>query len=760
MDQDSTNGSDKRNWRERLGIGSKELPRITPEFKPAPSVAAEGVPTPAAGAVRAAPRPAQPISRPAPMAPRVPPKAAAPAAPVMPSSSAGATPPDALADKLKAQRAAAERLAEQRVQAARERAEAAQAPENGAGRPKFTFAPDAEAPRSAAPPPASPPRSTMPPPVRPAGVSATGNQPQLAPPRPTLGGVPPQRPAPPPGYRPPPPNPQQGYRPIDPATGYAPQSYAPPPAYNRGYPPPPAPGGASPRMPMPGQRPPVDPYAGPSFDQGYADAPGQAPQGRGNQRLMRPPMRPAQPQYDDGYEDDLFEQAPPPPVGRRATAHDYNQAYRDVEGGYMEEPRRSRGPLWIMALVFLAAVAAGLGVWLYQTNVKTAGNAGAAGDVPVVAAPDSGKTQAEAPADAQPAAAGTPSKKQIYDRIVGDQEVLGNGQMTPTEEAPIAPDAGGQAIPEPASATGQSGEDVTPLPLPPPPGGDGTEGALPAPPGTPSTAEVTPAGSSDGGAVAPVPGESTSASAAEQQATPPAAKPASEAAGELITDADPAPAPQAPAASTKKKATAKAAEKTKTTKTASKTKALGAEPVVLVPPADGSATLDNSSQSVDPTQEASAPAVTQPVQQQAKATTKKKKTLMDLFGGNDAADTAPAEAQVASLPEAEPSPPPASAKKTTTAPAQTTTASTGGSGYVVQLASYKTEAEATAEYARMKAKHASVLGKLKPVITQASVGGSTRYRLAFGTLADRNAASQVCSALFSAGERDCLVRRQ
>ena len=36
MDQSSTNDTDKRNWRERLGIGGKDLPRISGEFSKAP----------------------------------------------------------------------------------------------------------------------------------------------------------------------------------------------------------------------------------------------------------------------------------------------------------------------------------------------------------------------------------------------------------------------------------------------------------------------------------------------------------------------------------------------------------------------------------------------------------------------------------------------------------------------------------------------------------------------------------------------------
>ena len=67
MDQDSSNGAgaDKRNWRERLGIGAKELPKLSDEFRDEPQISAP----PPAGTARPAPR--APVTKPAPMAPRV-----------------------------------------------------------------------------------------------------------------------------------------------------------------------------------------------------------------------------------------------------------------------------------------------------------------------------------------------------------------------------------------------------------------------------------------------------------------------------------------------------------------------------------------------------------------------------------------------------------------------------------------------------------------------------------------------------------------
>jgi hypothetical protein len=198
MDQDSTNDTDKRNWRERLGIGSKEMPRISGEFTKTPE-------TPEVVVTTA--RAAQPVAKPAPMAPRLPMKSGTTPAPQvarpqqqMPPAGGSPQAPDALAEKLRSQRAAAEKLAEQRVTAAKQRAESSPtvAPVKPlvtpAEKPKFTFA-DEEAkadfgrePRAL--PPGRSPQRPMP------------QQPQLSPPRPPLGGQPRLSAAAPSGFQP------------------------------------------------------------------------------------------------------------------------------------------------------------------------------------------------------------------------------------------------------------------------------------------------------------------------------------------------------------------------------------------------------------------------------------------------------------------------------------------------------------------------------------------------------------------------------
>jgi cell division septation protein DedD len=752
MDNNSVNDTDKRNWRERLGVGSKVMPRISEEFaKPVEPMLT-------------APRSPQPVSvaKPAPMAPRVVAKPAAQVArpqqqmpaqgakPMQPSSPQSQ---EVLAERLRAQRAAAEKLAEQRVLAARDRAEntkpAAVSPAPplksavSGTKPKFTFADDDVKPDTNR-------GSVQPsrPPQRPLQQSPL--QPQISPPRPSLGGERPlggqmRQAAPPPGYQPQfRPQPPPGYRPIDPGTAYPLQP-------QRGY------GNnsalADPRLQQPRISP--EPYRrnGVAEDLGYHPSSYDSVQ-RGASRPEA--LRAHALANDEDFGDDIFEESAPPRSGRRASATDYNQAYRETDDGYGDERRRSSGPWLLLLFLMLAAAAAGGGVWYYQKNIKTAATATTTETAPVIAAPEtSAKAAPEQPIETQPGTAGvSPSKKQIYDRIIGDKEILG-GQVTPTEEVPVQPAASegnAQQIPQPATDAVSDSGDALPLPLPPPPGAaSNTQGALPAPAGGESIASNDPAlkkttsqaAAATDASIAPVPGENGSA-ATTTQATPPSdVAPANE---EIVNeDASAVP---------KKKVAAKADEapaKVKTKAKAEKNVALGAAPVVLVAPQE-----DAGAAGTGEVPDTQAVAEQAPVTQAPPV--KKKKTLFGLFNGTndqvDAAQAAPAaqQKQVASVQN--PAPEPAVKKA---APAQ---AASGASGYYVQLASFKSQDEASAEYNRLKARHSGILGAMSPVINPATVGGSTRYRLAIGPLPSRDEASNVCNSLVAAGERDCLVRKQ
>lgn len=750
MDQNSTNGTDKRNWRERLGIGSKEMPRISEEFQPAPAVPRAATVKPAPMAPRAAPRPvaATPVSRPL-------------------TQSSPSLDQEALASKLKSQRDAAERLAEQRVQAARQRAEAAilvqpSAPQtsNGAAKPKFSFA--EEAPRGVAPVAQQRMQQTQ--------VPQQQRAPALPPARPQLGGgVPPRAAAP--QYQPrqpiaPPPanykptyNANQGYRPIDPATGYPPA-----PQYNQGqgYAP-------QPRQTYAPQQPRLQVPARQGQDYGYGYE-GQ----RGAPRLGAPNTGrgPALQNYADNQHDDIFEQAPVRGQ-RRATVGDYQQAYREVESGYEDEIPRARGPGILLALLALALVVGFGSVWAYNNYIKPQTTIASGDKVPVVNAPDAPAKVSGDGTTGDPAAnnnqTAAPSKKQIYDRIVGDREVLG-GQIVPTEETPVQPLNNSQPIPEPAGdiplQPSGTGDDGTPLPLPPPPGdGGGQQGSLdPSGKTDQQIANINPAAGASqaaelpSGAVAlpileaPVPGEQIAAAPpdAAMLLEPPA--PSSQA----VTDTAPEVKPEVIA----KKIVAPKPPDEKKVVIAKPAKSLGVKPVVLVAPvkvpvanktpdvADATP-IDGSSLYGDGT--LGEGLNTAPTPRVETAVVKKKKSLFDLFKG----ESKPVENNVA-LNE-----PVVQSQPELLAPVQQVEpVAPVSKAFVAQLASFKSKNEATQEYRNLSAKHGPIISRYAPIITQAQVAGSTRYRLSIGPMATQSVASGVCQSLFAAGQRDCLVQRQ
>ena len=166
---------------------------------------------------------------------------------------------------------------------------------------------------------------------------------------------------------------------------------------------------------------------------------------RGLRGAVPPPLP-----YDDQSNDELFEEPPQRPVRRAAT--DYQQAYREVEAGYDEELPRSRGPWIMLGLLFLTLIGVAGGVWYYTKTIKPfmSQTTNSSTQVPVVEAPaQAARVEPDQPAAA--VAAGTPTKKQIYDRIVGDSEVLG-GQVVPSEEVPLAPAAATIPAPDPTPA--------------------------------------------------------------------------------------------------------------------------------------------------------------------------------------------------------------------------------------------------------------------------------------------------------------------
>jgi cell division protein FtsN len=80
---------------------------------------------------------------------------------------------------------------------------------------------------------------------------------------------------------------------------------------------------------------------------------------------------------------------------------------------------------------------------------------------------------------------------------------------------------------------------------------------------------------------------------------------------------------------------------------------------------------------------------------------------------------------------------------------------------VIQLAAYRSEQEAMAQYQQLKSRHGNLLGNLPPSVQQTNLGASgTFYRLGMGPMNSKQAATDLCNKLIAAGERDCLVRRR
>ena len=771
MDQDSTNGpaTDKRNWRERLGIGTRDMPKLSDEFKPQTATPTVALP------VEKVP---QPVTKLAPMAPRQAPPKADVIAP--PAKQAPPPPQAALADRLRAQREAAEKLAAQRVYAARERAEAKTATEpkfdiqrsapanpsarNGiestAERPKFSFV-DESAPAARRETGSAGERQPIFQPRQPAN-----GLPPLVPPRPALGGDRTAAGQRGPAYSAgatPRQEPPAGYRPIDPATGY------PGPSSRTGLPPlrPYVPGlshsAASGSLPARRQK-----YDALKHqpDEQY----GEEDDGRSAPRLARSmASRPRQAPVDG---DDVFEDQLPPPR-RRASAADYNAAYREAEENFEDDRRRSGGPWLLLLALLLAAIATGGIVWYYQTKIKPVAAPSATENVPVVPTPEQpAKTAAEKPADDQ-ADTKAVSKKQIYDRIVGDQEIT-KGQVVPTEQQPVQPEAqqplqtGTEQIQVPAGSQNSGGvtEEAVPLPLPPPPGdnstGTDTQGSIdkntvqPAAATDTSNATASTAAAED--VTSQIPAPETNSAAVETPAVPlsPDQQAATVETVPQIESIGQEPESTSGATDTETVETSKpVVEKKVATKkkpAASQETVLGSEPVVLVPPSQVTAPSQETTVAGAQTLPGTQPAEQPPV--------KKRQTIFDLLNANrstttDASTTPAPQTSVASNQTATDQTSVASTAKSTAPASQATV-----SGYVVQLASFRSQTEAQTEYGRLKVKYPGIIGGLPQTISQATVAGSTRYRLGLGPLASREEATKICGSLVASGERDCLVRKQ
>ncbi len=793
MDQESNSKPGSRgSWRDRLGISD--------DSKVKPEAAAKPVETPAKPVDGGQPKV---VSKPAPMAPRPGAAAKAPlrvntaptedtAAQEKPKTAserpqaqvASGAKDDAFAERLRQHRAAAEEAVKKRsvssnldkfsfakkeVENARAESTPAKQP---AARPALATVAKPAAPPAPArsPAPVRPPAplatpisqpSTAPirrqPPLQPVRPPGAGGIPAPAPrqnpytPQPSPHGQPPfgQPQQPPPAYRPqarysPPPGPRP-----QPYQGYAPQGADP---YGRG-------GYNAPRPPMPqpapghGHR-----FAPPSGEQdlfednGYRPA---APLGRPTAAPAR--SEPLRPDFDDPYDDNRE-------YGGR-TANEYSQAYREYDDeDYEEEEPRGWGGLImvILALLTIGAIAAGLIYWYMQQKTPVGG--ASTGEVPVISAPEKPvKAEPESTVN-PPASAPAQGKKLIYDRILGNGSANEPERIVPREETPQAPAA---------ESSGDS--DFLPLPLPPPPQ---TQGSL-----TPENAGPDPAQRSARAAAQEI--ETQEAAGSEPAASavlPP--PPAS------FAQPDPQPFQQADQSGSITQPPIPPRKPRNLVASVQRAPATQFRPVLQPTPAPGAtqqlnAPIDLQQQAaiVNPQVQAPVsnripPPAPEPTVTQNRGASRDDDPLSGLraplnSGGQPARQQVPeafqqqrsAAVTPAPLPIPQTqqpitsqslqsfSPPPASQNQ----PAPSTT----GSGYVVQLAAYRSEQEALGQYQQLRSRHRNIIGDLPPAVQQTNLGASgTFYRLGMGPMQSKRAATEMCNKLIAAGERDCLVRRR
>ena len=108
-------------------------------------------------------------------------------------------------------------------------------------------------------------------------------------------------------------------------------------------------------------------------------------------------------------------------------------------------------------------------------------------------------------------------------------------------------------------------------------------------------------------------------------------------------------------------------------------------------------------------------------------------------------------------------PAPAAEPKTrvaTTNPVQTAPSRrAGGGGYLVQVSSQRSEADAQASYRALQGKFPAVLGSRAPVIKRADLGDKgVYYRAMVGPFGSPDEAVQFCGSLKTAGGQ-CVVQR-
>jgi len=124
-----------------------------------------------------------------------------------------------------------------------------------------------------------------------------------------------------------------------------------------------------------------------------------------------------------------------------------------------------------------------------------------------------------------------------------------------------------------------------------------------------------------------------------------------------------------------------------------------------------------------------------------------------------AASSANASAPLSLTPQGGAQPDPAPTRMAATTPTQTAPPPAAAGGYVVQVSSQKSEADAHASFRALQGKFPTVLGSRSPLIKRADLGDKgVYYRAMVGPFGSSDEASQFCGNLKTAGGQ-CVVQR-
>ncbi|MBR0697438.1 SPOR domain-containing protein [Bradyrhizobium lablabi] len=130
--------------------------------------------------------------------------------------------------------------------------------------------------------------------------------------------------------------------------------------------------------------------------------------------------------------------------------------------------------------------------------------------------------------------------------------------------------------------------------------------------------------------------------------------------------------------------------------------------------------------------------------------------------GNPASANASANTPLSIAPGGQPEQAPAALPTRVASTAPAPAAATSGGGYLVQVSSQRTEADAQASYRALQGKYGNVLGSQASVVKRVDLsdkGKGIVYRAFAGPFNSVEEATQVCSSLKAAGGPQCLIQR-